>query len=189
MRTENFAPYHSGFASLLNGPGLNSILSQLSGEEERGVALFKDKINYKLAAGNGFKAHLDAPAYSHITSETTPEKEIEHITANFAVDAATLSNGCIEVVPGSHLVDVPLIPGGGAIDPEWESQQTWVPVPLEPGDLLIFGSVLAHRSGENSTGGERKSVYATYYLRKEGEGLREAYYKDRRERFPPDHGE
>ncbi|KJX93549.1 phytanoyl-CoA dioxygenase like protein [Zymoseptoria brevis] len=187
MRTENFVPYHADFSSLLTGPGLESILSQLIGDEQGGVALFKDKINYKLAKGNGFKAHLDAPAYSHITSVTRPGQDISHITANFAVDAASPANGCIEVVPGSHLQSVPLIPGGGAIDPEWEAEQEWVPVPLEEGDLLIFGSVLAHRSGGNESGGERKSVYATYYLRREGEGLREVYYQDRWERFPPDH--
>jgi 2-aminoethylphosphonate dioxygenase len=61
------------------------------------MLLFKDKINYKLPSGNGFAAHLDAPAYDHIG-------KIEHLTANFAVDKATIENGCIEVVPGSHVI-------------------------------------------------------------------------------------
>jgi hypothetical protein len=75
--------------------------------------------------GNGFAAHLDAPAYDHIG-------EIEHVTANLAVDSATSENGCLEVVPGSHTMDVSFL-GGGKIHPDWEASHEWVTVPLEPG--------------------------------------------------------
>lgn len=47
------------------------------------MLFFKDKVNYKLVYGNGFATHLDAPVYDHIG-------KIEHLTANIAVDAATL---------------------------------------------------------------------------------------------------
>ncbi|EME44303.1 hypothetical protein DOTSEDRAFT_130771 [Dothistroma septosporum NZE10] len=176
MRTENFVDYHQGFSSLLHGQGLANILKQATRND---MLLFKDKINYKLPGGNGFAAHLDAPAYDHIG-------QIEHTTANFAVDAATISNGCVEVVPGSHLMYVQLA-SGGAIHLEWESSHTWVPVELESGDLLIFGSHLAHRSARNRTSKPRASVYATYHRAVDGEKLREKYYKDRRANFPPDH--
>lgn len=181
MRTENFADYHSHFSELLHDPaevGIRAILAQVTGEQMR---LFKDKINYKLPGGNGFQAHLDAPAYDHVG-------RIEHTTANLAVDAATLANGCVEVVPGSHLMDVSLS-DGGRISQAWEDSHEWVPVPLEPGDLLIFGSHLAHRSKGNVTAKARSSVYATYYMAKDGgeNDLRQVYYKDRRENFPPDH--
>jgi 2-aminoethylphosphonate dioxygenase len=145
------------------------------------MLLFKDKINYKLPGGNGFNAHLDAPAYDHIG-------EIEHTTANLAVDAATIANGCVEVVPGSHRMNVELV-NGGAISQEWQEKYDWVPVELESGDLLIFGSHLAHRSGPNNTSKPRASVYATYHNVSDGTDLRSRYYADRRENFPPDHGE
>lgn len=177
MRTENFAPYHDGFNSLLFGDQLRSILGEVTGEE---MLLFKDKINYKLPGGNGFQAHLDAPAYDHIG-------RIEHTTANLAVDAATIANGCVEVVPGSHRMDVTLA-HGGKIDAEWEAGHAWVPVELEAGDLLIFGSHLAHRSASNKTQHSRRSVYATYACASDGRDLRSRYYADRRENFPPDHG-
>lgn len=178
MRTENFAPYHAGFNSLLFGDQLRSILAQVTGEE---MLLFKDKINYKLPGGNGFDAHLDAPAYDHIG-------RIEHTTANLAIDAATIPNGCVEVVPGSHRMDVKL-EHGGKIDAEWEAAHEWMPVELEAGDLLIFGSHLAHRSAKNTTDKARRSVYATYACASDGRDLRDRYYADRREHFPPDHGE
>lgn len=176
MRTENFVDYHAGLASLLNGKALNSILKQLTRDD---MLLFKDKINYKLPGGNGFIPHLDAPAYDHIA-------KIEHTTANFAVHPATIANGCIEVVPRSHVMDVKLA-NGGAIDKDWEASQTWTPVELDSGDLLIFGSHLAHRSAPNKTNLPRTSVYATYHTVTDGMDLRDRYYKDRRENFPPDH--
>ena len=146
------------------------------------MTLFKDKINYKSPGGNGFAAHLDAPAYDHVAA-------VEHTTANLAVDPATPANGCIEIVPGSHAYwqAIPLLPGGGRIDPAWEGKQDWVPVELAPGDMLVFGSHLAHRSAENRTDRPRGMVYATYAGRKDGLGLRDKYYADRRCEFPPDH--
>jgi hypothetical protein len=178
MRTENFVDFHAGFASLLHGKSLMGILAQLTRDDMR---LFKEKINYKLPGGNGFAAHLDAPAYDHIG-------KIEHTTANIAVDAATVANGCVEVVAGSHRKDVELVDGTGEISAAWEAQATWIPVELEEGDLLIFGSHLAHRSKKNTTSRPRASVYATYHNLSDGKDLREKYYEDRRINFPPDHG-
>ncbi|KAK0308935.1 hypothetical protein LTR01_004815 [Friedmanniomyces endolithicus] len=176
MRTENFVDYHPGFSDLLHGKELRALLQQLTRDE---MLLFKDKINYKQAGGNGFQAHLDAPAYDHIGV-------IEHTTANIAVDPATIANGCVEVVPGSHKMDVELVEGG-RISQKWEQAQRWIPVELQSGDLLIFGSHLAHRSAKNGTAKPRASVYATYHMVSDGTDLRTRYYADRRENFPPDH--
>lgn len=198
MRTENFVDYHEGFGELLvKGESLRGVLAQLSGDVRsqpslctmvcvctdgmQEMLLFKDKINYKLPFGNGFQAHLDAPAYDHIG-------RIEHITANFAIDAATPENGCLEVVPGSHKMEVQFS-NGGHITEEWEKAHDWVQVPLERGDVLIFGSHLAHRSGDNRTAEKRGSLYATFHMKSDGEDLRRKYYEHRRTNFPPDHGE
>ena len=145
------------------------------------MLLFKDKINYKSPLGNGFDAHLDAPAYDHIS-------KIEHLTANVAVDEATVENGCLEVVPGSHKMDVELA-HGGHISKAWEDSHEWLPLPLKPGDILLFGSHLAHRSGPNSSQKPRSMVYATYAGKTDGDNLREDYYAHRRTEFPPEHGE
>ncbi|GAM36225.1 hypothetical protein TCE0_018f05152 [Talaromyces pinophilus] len=177
MRTENFVDYHDDFKKLVCGEGLAGILGALAGED---MLLFKDKINYKQPRGNGFQAHLDAPAYDHIG-------RIEHITANFAIDPATIENGCLEVVPGSHKMNVPCI-DGGRIDPAWEEAQEWLTVPLEAGDVLIFGSHLAHRSEKNDTDKARASLYATFHGKSDGLDLRQKYYVHRRANFPPDHG-
>lgn len=149
------------------------------------MLLFKDKINYKLPGGNGFEAHLDAPAYDHIGR--AGQGGIEHVTANIAIHPATAQNGCLEVVPGSHKGKVDLA-DGGRIEPEWENKADWLSVPLQPGDVLFFGSHLAHRSGPNKSENPRAMLYATYHGINEGGDLRERYYSHRRKAFPPDHG-
>lgn len=143
------------------------------------MTLFKDKINYKLAGAGGFGAHLDAPAYNHVG-------KIHHLTANVAVDEATPANGCLEVVPGSHKMSVQF-QHGGHITNEWENSHEWIEVPLQPGDILFFGSYLAHRSGPNRTDKSRVAIYATYNRVSDGTDLRERYYVDRRANFPPAH--
>jgi ectoine hydroxylase-related dioxygenase (phytanoyl-CoA dioxygenase family) len=124
------------------------------------MLLFKDKINYKSPQGNGFQAHLDAPACDHIG-------KIEYVTANFAINAAAVENGYLEVVPGSHKMDVELV-NGGRISGRWAENHEREPVPLEPGDVLFFGSHLAHKSGPNRSTKRRTSLYATFHGKSDG---------------------
>lgn len=176
MRVECFADYHDEYNSFMRGEDLIDILGQLSGKK---MYLFKDKINFKYQNGGGFGAHTDAPAYTHVG-------DITHLTCNVAIDAATPENGCLEVVEGSHKMEVPLGDDRG-VAKDWEQSHQWTPVPLEVGDLLFFGSYLAHRSGPNSTPNSRRALYATYHSSDEGDALRKTYYDHRRVAFPPDH--
>lgn len=175
-RTENFANIHQGFDGLLRGQYLIDILSQLAQEP---MVLFKEKINYKLAGSGGFDPHIDATAYTHI-------KDVKHLTILLAVDATNMSNGGLEVVEGSHAMDVPINRSDNCIEPAWVKSQTWVPVELAPGELLIFGSYLAHRSGGNESKTSRKAIYATYNCAREGD-LHDKYYEDRAVVWPATH--
>lgn len=174
-RTENYAASHQGLNALLRGDKLLGVLRQLSGED---MVLFKEKINYKLAGSGGFAAHIDATAYTHV-------KKIQHLAILLAVDASTPSNGGLEVVPGSHKTSIPL-GDDNCISPSWISQQDWLPITLAPGQVLIFGSYLAHRSGANTSEKDRKALYATYNVKREGD-LHDEYYARRKVEFPPTH--
>lgn len=143
------------------------------------MLLFKEKINYKLQGSGGFAPHIDSTAYTHV-------KNIKHLTILLAVDATHMQNGGLEVVNGSHEMNVPIDPSDNCIDAAWVKSQEWVPVELEPGELLVFGSYLAHRSGPNYSNGDRKAIYATYNCAREGD-LRRAYYEDRRKLWPATH--
>ncbi len=129
-------------------------------------------------------------------------KKIKHLTILLAVDASNMSNGGLEVVEGSHVMDVPIDRSDNCIEKSWVEKQTWVPVELEAGqdsqplkiflrltrtgELLIFGSYLAHRSGANNSNSDRKAIYATYNCKKEGD-LHDDYYADRAKLWPPTH--
>lgn len=196
MRTEKFVDYHDGFRGILEGLNLRGIMKQLGGQvgvydqasssrqrflaDAQPMQLFKDKINYKMPNGGGFAPHLDAPAYDHIS-------KVEHITANIAIHPATPENGCLQVVPQSHRMKVDFS-HGGHIAAEWCDSHTWVPVPLAVGDILFFGSHLAHRSFANLSPFPRAMLYATYAAESDGPELREQYYSHRRVAFPPDYG-
>lgn len=60
-------------------------------------------------------------------------------------------------------------------------------MPLQPGNMLLFGGHLAHRSAANKASESRSSVYARYHG-KDKLNLGRKYYEDRRVNFPPDHG-
>jgi 2-aminoethylphosphonate dioxygenase len=174
-RTENYANSHDGLNRLLRGEKLLSILRDLSGQD---MLLFKEKINYKLAGAGGFAAHIDSTAYNHV-------KDIRHLAINLAVDPMNMSNGGLEVVNGSHKMDIP-IAADNCIDRDWVAKQTWTPVELEAGQVLIFGSSLAHRSAANMSQHDRKALYATYNVASEGD-LHDEYYRRRRIEWPPTH--
>ncbi|RAL01773.1 phytanoyl-CoA dioxygenase family protein [Aspergillus ibericus CBS 121593] len=192
-RTENYANSHAGFDSFLRGERILSVLQQLATED---MLLFKEKINYKLAGSGGFSPHIDANAYTHV-------KNIKHLTVLAAVDEMTSENGGLDVVDGSHLMEVPL-GEDRCIEPAWVKSQTWTPCDLQPGspsnssnkwsrtnqnysgDILIFSSYLAHKSGANTSSKDRRAIYATYNRKAEGD-LHDQYYEDRRKLWPATH--
>jgi hypothetical protein len=53
-----------------------------------------------------------------------------------AVDVSNMSNGGLEVVEGSHLMDVPIDRSDNCIEKSWVEKQKWVPVELEAGKIF-----------------------------------------------------
>ncbi|KAH7400303.1 hypothetical protein BKA64DRAFT_622965 [Cadophora sp. MPI-SDFR-AT-0126] len=174
-RTENFANTHQGFGALLRGTKLLGILKQLNGDE---MLLFKEKINFKLAGSGGFQPHVDRTGYGDF-------KQLQHLAILIAADDATSLNGCLEIVEGSHKMDVP-IGSDNCITPEWVAAQKWVHVEMKAGEMMIFGSSLAHRSGPNASTKDRRALYATYNSKSEG-NLHDAYYERRAKLYPATH--
>ncbi|KAJ7177055.1 epoxidase subunit A [Mycena filopes] len=169
--TENFADFHPGFDALFRGPAMVGFLGALLGEE---MVLFKEKINYKEPGSGGFKAHTDAPAYV-----TVPDIGLV-VAVMIAVDAQTAQNGCLEVVAASHKLSIP-VGADRCLDEAWCAAQTWTPLHLTPGQLVVFDSHLAHRSGANDSARGRAAIFATYNA---GGDKRTVYYEDRRKLWP-----
>ena len=174
QRIENFYPYHSDFRALIDSPALHGCVESLLGEP---AVLFKDKINFKLPGGDGFKPHQDQQAgwwdYAGL-----------FVTALVAIDASTEENGCLELTAGQHcrgLVGRAWEP----LSPEDMAGMTFRAYPAAPGDAVFFDSFVPHRSGPNRTGTPRRALYITWNRRSEGD-QRARYYADKRKSFPPD---
>jgi 2-aminoethylphosphonate dioxygenase len=170
-RIENIEPFHQYFSSLFLYSEIQQITSQLFAEE---AILFKDKINFKMPGGSGFKAHQDVQAgwdrYAKL-----------HITAMVSIDPCTLNNGCLEIASGSHQE--------GLIGEQWvplqENALDYVSLQTAPGDAVFFDSYVAHRSGQNLTDQQRRVLYITYNAASKGD-QRSTYYADKRLTYPPD---
>jgi ectoine hydroxylase-related dioxygenase (phytanoyl-CoA dioxygenase family) len=139
--------------------------------------LFKDKINFKLPGGDGFKPHQDQQAGWSTYADL-------FITAMVSIDPTTAENGCLELCAGQHT--------HGLLGGEWTPMTAADmerlharPVPTQPGDVVFFDSYTPHASGPNLTPEPRRVLYITYNRLSAGDH-RVRYYADKRRNFPPD---
>jgi 2-aminoethylphosphonate dioxygenase len=171
QRVENFCPFHAGFDRLLRRGPVVDWASALLGAE---AVLFKDKINFKLPGGDGFKPHQDQQA-----GWTTYAPLF--LTAMLSIDDSTIENGCLEITAGRHRE--------GLIGDEWRPLEPTglglQPVPTQAGDVIFFDSFVPHASGPNRRRSPRRILYVTYALAKYGDH-RARYFADKRRDFPPD---
>ncbi len=86
-----------------------------------------------------------------------------------AISEATLENGCLMVLPGSHRgpirTHVPdRRPGAnhGYLEIEQVDESSAIPVLMQPGDLLVFHSYLLHKSVDNEGAGRRSAMVYHY---------------------------
>jgi hypothetical protein len=174
QRIENFRPFHAGFAALCDGDKLCGTLARLFGEP---AVLFKDKINFKLPGGDGFKPHQDQQAGWSAYADL-------FITAMISLDPTTADNGCLELCAGQHTRGLL----GGEWTPLTDDDMRRLgarPVPTRSGDAVFFDSYTPHASGPNLTAERRRVLYITYNRRSAGDH-RVRYYADKRKSFPPD---
>ena len=173
-RIENFVPYHEGFSKLITARRMRLAVSELFGEE---AVLFKDKINFKLPGGDGFREHQDVQAgwddYAGI-----------HITAMIAIDETNEANGSLEMIAGMHNKGVLGSMWAPLTDEDTDSAE-YVAVHCRPGDAVFFDSFAPHKSQPNNTNQARRVLYITYNKLSEGDS-REQYYTDKRRNYPPD---
>jgi 2-aminoethylphosphonate dioxygenase len=170
-RIENISPFHSGFAELSNV--LSSPMAQLFDED---AALFKEKINFKMPGGDGFKPHQDSQAGWQDYAEY-------FISVLVCIDEATIENGCLQMVSGFQ---------HRGLYREWEpltdddmADMEFINYPTKPGDIVFFDCYTPHASEPNLTNTTRRIYFATYNKSSEGHHL-EKYYADKYKSYPPD---
>ncbi|MCC7193688.1 MAG: phytanoyl-CoA dioxygenase family protein [Phycisphaeraceae bacterium] len=90
---------------------------------------------------------------------------VEYITCWTAIGPATLDNGCVWVIPGSHRLG--LLPHErdevtGEKIPKGIDDSAAIPVEVPAGTVVIFSSLTLHRSGAN-TSREFRYAYVPQY--------------------------
>ncbi|MBV8135046.1 MAG: phytanoyl-CoA dioxygenase family protein [Deltaproteobacteria bacterium] len=133
----------------------------LVGEED--IRLFTEKLTLKRAhKGGSIILHQDFPYWTGVTKAAA-----RVATAMLFLDDATVENGCLEVVPGSHregpsprraLEGL----GGMEIDPTKYDDARLQPLPVNAGTVIFFGPFLVHRSLPNRSGADRRALLFSY---------------------------
>jgi hypothetical protein len=165
-RTEDFVPHHAGLRDLLTAGALLAAAGSLLGEP---ALLYKEKLNAKLPGGAGYAPHQDAPAYRFVD---------RLVSCLVAVDDATTTNGCLEVVSGAHAELLP-VDARGCIRADTVRSLRWEPITMRAGQALWFHARTPHRSGPNRSPHPRRALYPTYNAAAEGD-LRDRYYRQKR---------
>jgi ectoine hydroxylase-related dioxygenase (phytanoyl-CoA dioxygenase family) len=133
------------------------VSSQLLGD--RGVRFWHDQLFCKPAHHGGVVAwHQD---YSYWTRTV----EMQHLTCWCGLDDATVENGCLQYVPGSHrwgLLEKPSLAGEmdglmGMLTAEQKAQFAPVAIPLKAGYAAFHHPLLVHGSYANYSPRSRKA--------------------------------
>lgn len=172
-RLELFAD-HPEVQEVIYGERMVRPLAQMLGDEP---VLFKEKINFKLPGGDGFKPHQDIqPGWDQYAPY--------FISVLVTIDESTLENGCLEFAAGHHR--------RGWIGRPWEPMAEdelkgieFVSYPMQSGDVVFFDCFVPHQSAPNLTDKPRRNLYLTYNRRKDGDH-RMRYFNEKRQNFPPE---
>lgn len=155
---------------------LGKFAADLAGVD--GVRIWQDQALIKEPYGNPTAFHLDVPYWSFTSADA--------ITIWLALDDATIENGCLYYVPGSHLArkfdNVGIGNRLGAlfeVYPDWADVAP-VPCPVPAGGALFHNGLTFHGAGANMTPGRRRAMTCAYMP----EG---AVFNGNRNVLPPDY--
>lgn len=92
---------------------------------------------------------------------------MQHLTCWIGLDDATIDNGCLRYIPGSHLWDLLPITGlAGDMDAieevlsseQWQQMQAPVLIELKAGECAFHHPLLVHGSTENRSSQPRRAT-------------------------------
>ncbi|RAP76048.1 phytanoyl-CoA dioxygenase family protein [Paenibacillus montanisoli] len=98
----------------------------------------------------------------HQDNGYVPTDPVQYMTCWLALDDATIENGCVWIQPRSHLQG---FVEHFQTDTGWQcyfGDDPGQPVPLKKGSMVIFNSLLFHRSTPNLSNGTRKAYVIQY---------------------------
>ena len=158
-KIEQTGRFSGVFKELAAHPELSKVVQLLIGED---LLLFRSTLMLKPALhGSSHGLHQDS-AYWPMDPPTL-------VTVSIALSDATEENGCIQVIPRSHLWGMQ---GWGHIARDQDAELSdrkdvdlsdQISVPLQAGDVLMFHSLLVHGSGPNKSSKPRHTALYAYF--------------------------
>lgn len=152
------------FEQLVKNPSVGEAISQLIPSKE--IRLWHDQIQYKPAQKGGVNMwHEDAPYWPIIEPAT-------QVTAWIALDDVDAGNGCMSMVPGSHLwgSDIDFLENlsdFNAMPNRYKDHDVKVVVcPVKKGQVHFHHSLTWHGSQANVSGRPRRAI-ALHYMTEE----------------------
>lgn len=152
------ADTHEGMAKLMLDERLGEAAGELAGVD--GIRIWHDQALIKPPYGNPTAWHLDNPYWSFYSRDA--------ISIWVALDRATLANGCMWYLPGTHLLARYDNVGIGEnmadlfrVYPEWREIEA-VPVPVAAGSAVFHNGLIAHAAGPNMTPRPRRAMTCAY---------------------------
>lgn len=147
------------FEEFARDGALVELVAEVLGDDD--VDCFLSQFIFKTPGAYGQPWHQDALYF--------PFEPDRQLGVWLAVSEATLANGCLHVLPGSHREPVHAHvrderPGSnyGYLEIVDHDMGAAVPVLMQPGDLLLFHSHLMHRSTDNTSDGIRAAMVYHY---------------------------
>jgi ectoine hydroxylase-related dioxygenase (phytanoyl-CoA dioxygenase family) len=144
------------FSDFVTDPAVTSVVAELVGTDD--LDCFLSQFIFKNPGAWGQPWHQDSWYFPF-----EPPRPV--IGVWLAVSEATLDNGCLHVLPGSHREPVhhhvPDQREGanyGYVEIVDHDMSRSVPVPMDPGDVLVFDSHLMHRSTDNLSTNRRAAM-------------------------------
>lgn len=154
-RIDPVTPISKPFADLAAAPRLAQIAAACAGTP---TVLFKEKLISKPPGTAGYGLHHDFAYWEHLG--VPPEA---FLTIFVALDDSNETSGAVEIFPGLHTRSLPRHPDDPFdVDPAAvEGCRSCSPT-LAAGDVLVFHSLLPHRSGSNRSPAPRRAFIVTY---------------------------
>jgi ectoine hydroxylase-related dioxygenase (phytanoyl-CoA dioxygenase family) len=152
------AEIHPEMRELIYNAQIGKMAATLAGLE--GIRVWHDQALYKPPFGNPTGWHLDNPYWSFYSRDT--------LSLWVALDDATLSNGCMYYIPGSHLQATYENAGIGQnigdlfrLYPQWREIEP-VACPCPAGSAVFHNGLTAHGAGANMTNRPRRAMTCGY---------------------------
>jgi ectoine hydroxylase-related dioxygenase (phytanoyl-CoA dioxygenase family) len=152
------AETHEGVRKMIFDPAIAKMAATLAGVDA--IRIWHDQALFKPPYGNPTAWHLDNPYWSFFSKNS--------ISIWVALDDATLSNGCMWYIPGSHRTarfensNIGVNVGSlFKIYPQWMKIDP-VSVPARAGTAVFHNGLTAHGAGANMTNKPRRAMTCAY---------------------------